>query len=370
MKREFDLATYELIDKYLLQELSDQEKYDFEEKLQNDDQLNEEVEKTRVLIHAMNEHQELMVIKSKMDTYHQEMPLSNSVEDLNEKPKKKKGAKFIFRFAVAASVSILSVLSTLYLTGNLESTTEKEITEYAKLVGEVKENVEKVIESQESLSKEFNSFVSESSPKVHIYRGTGFPISENGYIITNFHVIHRAKKIVVENGDSSWRAKVVKIFPNKDLAVLMIDEKQFQGFGNLPYKFKSVAASLGEKIYTLGYPKKDLVFGEGAISSMTGYKGDTLDYQISISVNPGNSGSPVFDDEGNITGVIKGKSSVKEGTSFALKSTFITEIVDDLNSDTTRVPIILPITNKIHYKQRHEQVAAVQSFIYRIRVFR
>ncbi|WP_163202633.1 trypsin-like peptidase domain-containing protein, partial [Citrobacter koseri] len=71
-----------------------------------------------------------------------------------------------------------------------------------------------------------------------------------------------------------------------------------------PYIIRKSNADLGEEIFTLGYPRNEVVYGMGYLSAKSGYNGDTLSYQIQMSVNPGNSGAPVFNKVGDIIGVL------------------------------------------------------------------
>ncbi|MFX5785492.1 hypothetical protein ABTE36_23650, partial [Acinetobacter baumannii] len=77
-------------------------------------------------------------------------------------------------------------------------------------------------------------------------------------------------------------------------AILLINDPEYVPVKNIPYIIRKSNADLGEEIFTLGYPRNEVVYGMGYLSAKSGYNGDTLSYQIQMSVNPGNSGAPVF----------------------------------------------------------------------------
>ena len=82
--------------------------------------------------------------------------------------------------------------------------------------------------------------------------------------------------------------------------VLKINDADYESLKSIPYSIRKSNTDLGERIFTLGYPRNDIVYGEGYLSARTGYNSDSLSYQVQISANPGNSGGPVFNNNGEI----------------------------------------------------------------------
>jgi S1-C subfamily serine protease len=137
------------------------------------------------------------------------------------------------------------------------------------------------------------------------YMGTGFLISPNGYLATSHHVIKDADSIYIENKRfGSFKVSVLVSDPAKDVSILKIEIELFKPLTSLPYTILDSESSLGEEVFTLGFPREDIVFGEGSISASTGYKQDSAAYQISVPVNPGNSGGPLFNSKGDVVGII------------------------------------------------------------------
>ena len=170
--------------------------------------------------------------------------------------------------------------------------------------------------------------------------GTGFFIDAKGYITTNYHVIEDASEIeidLIQNGQKkSYKAKVITSDKQNDLAVIKIDDPSFKPYGKLPYNFKTQISDIGSNVFALGYPMalsamgSEVKFTDGKISSKTGYQGDITTYQISVPVQPGNSGGPLFDYDGNIIGVVSAKIMAADNVSYAIKSSYLRNLLDVL----------------------------------------
>ena len=190
--------------------------------------------------------------------------------------------------------------------------------------------------------------------------GTGFFVSSNGYIITNYHVVDGARSIKVTkvNGDSykKYTAKVEVSDKQNDLAIIKITDPSFSTIGTLPYSFKFSAANVGEDCFVLGYPLvstmgTDIKLTNGIISSRTGFNGSVSEYQMSAPVQPGNSGGPLFDKGGNVIGVVCAKHAGAENAGYAVKASYIRNLIELLPQNIT-----LPQTNQLTGKTLPKQV--------------
>lgn len=218
---------------------------------------------------------------------------------------------------------------------------------------------------------EYKSAVQSSAPSSPS-SGTGFAISSNGIIATNHHVVNEATKIIVRgiNGDFSktYRAKVVSEDKNNDLAIIQIDDISFSSLGTIPYVLPYKSCDVGSSIFCLGYPLRATMGDEvkltnGIISSKSGYQGDITTYQITAPVQPGNSGGPLFDDKGNLVGIINAKHLEAENVSYAIKISYLLNLIDALPA----VPK-LQTQNNLESKSLPEQVKAIRNFVYIIEV--
>lgn len=173
--------------------------------------------------------------------------------------------------------------------------------------------------------------------------GTGFSVSEDGYIVTASHVTENSDQIRVtlKNG-STYVAKVIKEEHGLDLAILKISAQTPE--------FLSVTgrtSGLGDDVYTIGYPDPEGLgfnqkFTKGSISSLTGLGANSFNYQISVPIQPGNSGGAlVCEESGEVLGIIistlvRAKGYSPQLVNYALKSGFIKPILDGLEVKTEK----------------------------------
>ena len=170
--------------------------------------------------------------------------------------------------------------------------------------------------------------------------GTGFIITKNGYVMTCYHVIADSNTIKIKVGNDIYSAKVVRKDPNNDLALLKIRGS----FPTLAFSSKR-SAKMGQEVFTIGFPNPVLQgisakFTNGTVNSLTGFRDDVRLYQVSVPVQPGNSGGPLLDNSGNIIGVIVAMidaktafnitGSLPQNVNYAVKSTYAQAIIDTM----------------------------------------
>jgi len=198
--------------------------------------------------------------------------------------------------------------------------------------------------------------------------GTGFAISSNGIIVTNYHVIEGAKTIKIRGVNSdfnkTYKAKVLVSDKNNDLALIQIDDYSFTSLGTIPYTLKTKLSNVGGSIFALGYPLRaamgdEIKLTNGIISSKTGFQGDITSYQVSAPVQPGNSGGPLFDSNGNVIGIINAKLTIAENASYAVKVSYLMNLLELLNS-----PPKLPTVNTLKGKSLASQVQIINKYVY------
>lgn len=141
-----------------------------------------------------------------------------------------------------------------------------------------------------------------------VANGSGFFISSAGHFVTNEHVASAGKTFFVGSKASGWRrAQLLSVNEENDLALLKI-EAQTQPF----FVQNSEQVTLGQTVATIGFPNVELQglspkFTRGEVSSLAGIQDDPTTFQISVPVQPGNSGGPLFDEKGNIVGVVSAR---------------------------------------------------------------
>ena len=168
--------------------------------------------------------------------------------------------------------------------------------------------------------------------------GTGFFITEDGYILTNHHVISDASsvKVTLYNGET-YDAKVIGSDEDYDIAVLKIDVT-----GATPVVLgDSSKVAIGESVAAVGNPLGELTFSmsEGIVSCVNraiNVDGTPFNMiQVDCSINPGNSGGPLFNSYGEVIGIVSAKYSsysntTVEGIGFAIPINDVVSLVKDI----------------------------------------
>lgn len=199
--------------------------------------------------------------------------------------------------------------------------------------------------------------------------GTGFLIDGRGYLVTNAHVL-KGKGVVVNNNGQDLTATIAYVDQDKDLALLKIDDAAYKPVVSLPYSFKKSNFDLGSDIYTLGYPRDIIVYNSGYISAVAGHDGDTSSLQISLPANPGNSGGPVLNKNGEVVGILSARETGAEGVVFAIKSNGIYDMLDNLKKeDTSYQSIKMPVVSNLKKLDREQQIKKVADYVYQVKVY-
>jgi len=187
--------------------------------------------------------------------------------------------------------------------------------------------------------------------------GSGFIISKSGLIVTNHHVVggyeNNPSKIEVRfsGDDNLYQVKIISKDLNNDLAVLKIAEESLPKIFNkkIPYNINQMnPVKSGQAIYTIGYPLSDIMgqkprMTNGTVSSPFGLDDDPTIFQLSCPIQSGNSGGPVFNTKGELSGVIKASiddqaileldGSLPQNVNFAIKSSYISNLLDIKDQD-------------------------------------
>ena len=202
------------------------------------------------------------------------------------------------------------------------------------------------------------------------WSGTGFAL-KNGYIVTNYHVVENARNITVQGIKGSfsteYKATVVATDKFNDLALIKISDSRFSGFGTIPYRIKTSTSEVGEEVFVLGYPLTSTMGDEiklttGVVSSKTGFQGDVSLYQISAPIQPGNSGGPLFDGNGNLIGIVNAKHKGAENVGYAIKASYLNNLVESAVSSN-----ILPSMNSVSGQPLTNKVKNLRNFVFMIK---
>ena len=169
--------------------------------------------------------------------------------------------------------------------------------------------------------------------------GTGFFITEDGYLITNQHVAGNGAQVRLVTEAGLISAKVVKVDAANDLALLKVEGK----FTPIPV-VSSRAVKMGGTVATVGFPNIGLQgfapkLAKGEIAALSG-PDDPRYFQISVPVQPGNSGGALVDERGNVVGVVAAKLNVAaavatsgalpENVNYAVKSSLLLSFLESV----------------------------------------
>lgn len=202
------------------------------------------------------------------------------------------------------------------------------------------------------------------------WSGTGFALND-GYVVTNYHVIENAKNIEIYgiNGDFSneYNINVVGVDKQNDLALLKINDENVLRHNNPPFYYNPSIVEVGESVYVLGYPLtqtmgEEIKLTTGVVSSKSGFEGDITTYQISVPIQPGNSGGPMFDMKGNLVGIVCAKHLGAENANYAIKTAYLTNLVESVCSNS-----ILPKSTELSGLELKDQVKNLKNFVYIIK---
>jgi len=361
-----DLELDAIIEDYLLGKLNPQETEALESLRRNDATVDHKVVSHKFFLESMEMFAEQARLKEQLNSIHAEIDVDGLAATLKPHPSKvvQLWRKHKSAIAIAATFVVLSLVSVFSIQHN---TKQKE-----QLVL-LSNQVNRAIKTQNSLIRKINNTPNTAGkPAIqNSVGGTGFAISTNGYILTNLHVINGADSLYVQNSKGeSFKVKSVYTDPQNDIAILKISDKGFSNLSSLPYTIKKSTSSIGEMVYTLGYPKDDAVLGEGYVSSKNGFVGDTTQYQVAISVNPGNSGGPVLDNSGNLVGIISSKPDQTEGAAFAVKSKYILEAMRAIPQDSLGTNrLSANKKSSLSGLKRTKQIEKLQDYVFMIKAY-
>lgn len=355
-----DMTLIRDIERYLEGDMSMQEKTAFELLRQSNPLVNEQVLAHQQLIQQLEGYGRRVALKDKLDQIHATLDM----DAMKVKPASPKvisiSRRMLTNLAAAACIALITSLSTIAL---MQKASRQKTTAQYEDVRRVLNNIQR---SQNALINDFNS-KKKAPANPGTYGGTGFAISNNGYLVTNYHVVAGADSIYIQSTKGEvYKATSVFEDISSDLAILKITDSSFRG-QPVPYTLKPQGVPRGEYVYTLGFPRDEVVYGEGYISAQTGFNGDTTAYQVSIPVNPGNSGAPLMDNKGDVVGIVTGKQTTSDGIAFAVKTANLKRLLEEMKDK-------LPKKEWNHKSRmegltRAEQIKKMEDFVYLVKVY-
>lgn len=355
------ISTYELIEKYCLDLMDDKERLFFEIEMANNPALHEAVAEHKILMQSFEHLQDSEFIHDTLRHIHNS---SRSQTEIVLNHLKLHIHRYWKTASVAASVAFMASILTFMVARSVYKKDTR--AQYIQLKGDIN-NIRR---EQNKIKNEIKSVkknvvpVPEGPSK---FTGTAFALTQNGYIVTNLHVVDGFNKIFTFTADHVGHlTQVIATDPENDLAILKITEEGFAFDSKVPYALRKSTPNIAQRIYSLGFPKEDVVYNEGYISSTTGFEGDSSHYQLELPSVPGVSGAPIIDESGCIIGIISGKQSQSEGITFAIKPKALFNLIKQLPKDFSSNEIT---TNNMKAESRASQVKKIQPFVCMVKVY-
>ena len=217
--------------------------------------------------------------------------------------------------------------------------------------------------------------------------GSGFQISNEGIVVTNHHVVSGSSSIEVTFPafGRSFKAKIILKDVSNDLAVLRIIDLKYPEFAKtlpeIPFGLDGDSRiRLGESVFTLGYPLSSILgeqprLSTGSINALFGIQDDPRLFQISNPLQPGNSGGGLFDEEGNLVGIVVSSLNAKylyeeisvipQNVNFAVKGNYLTNLISMLPEGDN----ILSRSSTISEDKLPDKIEKLTPFIVAIKTF-
>ncbi|MDQ6814625.1 MAG: serine protease [Bacteroidota bacterium] len=363
-----EILLLDTVERYLKGELNESDRTAFEHLRSTVPEVDQMVVEHNMFLHQIESFGENRAYRHQLHELHQHLEESGDISDSeisNGGRVVQLWRKYRKATGIAASIAGVIALVISILIASLTPANNNQIKELSR-------QMRILNHSLNIQGKQINEIKSKAPDDERpINGGTSFLVDGKGYLITNAHVVKGSSTIIVTNNKGQeFKARIVYSNAEKDLAFLKIEDEDYNPLTTLPYRIKRNDIDLGEQIFTLGFPRDEIVYNEGYLSAKTGYNGDTLTCQIAVSANPGNSGGPVLNKNGEVIGILSTAQQNAEGVVFAIKSKNIYRAIDELqNEDTAFGKIKTPAVSKLKGMDRVQQIKQIQDCVFMVKGF-
>jgi serine protease Do len=359
-----DTALLDAVERYIRGEMLPEEKEFFEHVRSSNPDVDQLVVEHSLFLEKFEQYGNTRQFKTNLNEVHRQLAEEGQIKEENPAivvTLWKKYKKVVFVAASIAGVTALAISGLVFLL-----TPKVKPSQLDFLSGQVAAQGNKI----NNINSKLNSSAVPASFDPG-GTGTGFLIDGKGYLITSAHVVKGATQIDVQNSLGEYNARIIQMDSHADIAVLKIDDTSYHAFNGLPYGISRTGGELGEELFTLGYPRPEIVYGKGYMSAETGYRGDTTAFQLTIAANPGNSGTPVLNNDGEVIGIVTSTQHNAQGMVFAVRSKNIFRAIDSMKvdsnlqkMDSNLVHLHIPTNSSLRGVDRVHQIKRIEDYVF------
>lgn len=363
-----ELVLLEAVDRYLQGQMDPTEKANFEALRNSHAEIDQLVVEQHAFLQQLDRYGRHKELKHQLHQVHNHLLENHTIEEVVKEPGKVRVLHFWHKYKsnIAVAASIAGV-TTLTIFAALQLFAPKTSQGYLQ---NLNRKITALESRQNAQNQQLNELIKPGSKipeSEQISGGTSFLVDGDGYLVTNHHVVNGASTLIVVNNGHDYLAKSVYSDVLNDVAILKIEDKDWKAIPQLPYGIRKNAAELGEELFTLGYPRNSIVYNKGYLSASSGFNDDSLSIQLSISANPGNSGGPVLDKNGNIIGILSTRERQANDVVFATKAININRAIEELRKDTAYKNLQAPGKSAIKNLDRVAQIKKLQECIFMVK---
>jgi serine protease Do len=359
-----DIVLLEAIEHYINGTLDAADLEHFEHLRQSNPEIDQLVVEHSFFLKQMDSFAAHKHFKSQLETIHTDLIHSKEISVPKEAKVISWFTKNRRKLSVAATVAALFTITALgvlfaYQKGKNDMPPTKPLSsELQSDINQVKNDIK-------------NLKASQKKPIIATTHGTGFFIDNNGYLITNSHVVKNNNSVYVYNekyGDLT--AEVKMLDPENDLAILKITDTSFKPIKKTPYYLSNNTFSLGQKIFTIGYPRPPVAaYAEGYVSSKAanGTLQNKNDFLFTLQVDGGNSGSPIINSKGEVLGLVAAKEIQENGFGVGIKTNSIIGLINYYN-DNNEEKIKYANSSNYQHITSNKQTDVISDCVFMIKI--
>ncbi|XZF13345.1 trypsin-like peptidase domain-containing protein [Chitinophagaceae bacterium MMS25-I14] len=357
-----DNNIWQLAEAYVSGTLSVQERSALEHRLQSDSQFAADFRECTGMLTSLENSGKEVSFRKMLKDIHQNQGTEQPRTETRTIPLR---THYLRTAGIAAGIALLTSVSSVWIFRSSDRSHKTEITQLSNLHNEL----ENIKSNQHKLNQQIDQIKTKPIQTPGNLSGTGFALSNDGVLVTNYHVVKEADSLYIQTKDGQYhKASVLTFDENSDVAILRVEDEEFRfSKTDVPYTFAASKAGLGARVFTLGYPGDEIVYSEGYISAKNGVSGDSMQYRLELPAAPGQSGGPVMDAQGNVLAIVTSKQTESEGTTYAVSSKAVLQLLHGLPK---RVSVDLPKSNKMGRLNREQQIKRLEDYTCIVQVYK